>query len=257
MLCVHADINNNVLKVAVVNVSSPEGANELLNCVLHCDSSSWWQSVWYWGSDWTPQLCTTILCLQLVEILLWQCKGYSQHHSTVSSSCGSCLVSNISEPLNWSDLGGYNVTSYIEKLTVILFRLCNELSLLFFPTDPPTNNAMLPGIITFVFLPNILSPAWVNYRWQGYLQMTFALNANQTRILWLPNSVVNVTCSRGRQFVSVASHVCDEAYQEGDYTVLLLSFRSMCTVSLPAWDHQKCCTYHTIFHASTKVRDSW
>ena len=41
-------------------------------------------SVWYWGSDWTPQLCTTTLCLQLVEISLWQCEGPSQHHSTVS-----------------------------------------------------------------------------------------------------------------------------------------------------------------------------
>jgi len=29
----------------------------------------------------------------------------------------------------------------------------------------------------------------------------------------LPNGVVNVTCYSGRQFVSVASHVCDEGYQ--------------------------------------------
>ena len=40
-------------------------------------------SVWYWGSDWTPQLCTTTLCLQLVVMSLWQCKGPSQHRSTV------------------------------------------------------------------------------------------------------------------------------------------------------------------------------
>ena len=29
----------------------------------------------------------------------------------------------------------------------------------------------------------------------------------------IPNGVVNVTCYSGRQFVSVASHVCDEGYQ--------------------------------------------
>ena len=29
----------------------------------------------------------------------------------------------------------------------------------------------------------------------------------------IPNGVVNVTCYCGRQFVSVASHVCDEGYQ--------------------------------------------
>ena len=41
-------------------------------------------SVWYWGSDWTLQLNTTTLCLQLVVMSLWQCKGPSQHHSIVS-----------------------------------------------------------------------------------------------------------------------------------------------------------------------------
>ena len=29
----------------------------------------------------------------------------------------------------------------------------------------------------------------------------------------IPNGVVNVTCYSGRQFMSVASHVCDEGYQ--------------------------------------------
>ena len=29
----------------------------------------------------------------------------------------------------------------------------------------------------------------------------------------IPNGVINVTCYIGRQFVSVASHVCDEGYQ--------------------------------------------
>ena len=29
----------------------------------------------------------------------------------------------------------------------------------------------------------------------------------------IPNGVVNVICYSGRQFVSVASHVCDEGYQ--------------------------------------------
>jgi len=29
----------------------------------------------------------------------------------------------------------------------------------------------------------------------------------------IPNGVVNVTCYSGRQFVLVASHVCDEGYQ--------------------------------------------
>ena len=29
----------------------------------------------------------------------------------------------------------------------------------------------------------------------------------------IPNGVVNVTCYCGREFVSVASHVCDEGYQ--------------------------------------------
>ena len=29
----------------------------------------------------------------------------------------------------------------------------------------------------------------------------------------IPNGVVNVACYSGRQFVSVASHVCDEGYQ--------------------------------------------
>ena len=29
----------------------------------------------------------------------------------------------------------------------------------------------------------------------------------------VPHGVINVTCYSGRQFVSVASHVCDEGYQ--------------------------------------------
>ena len=41
-------------------------------------------SVWYWGREWTPQLCTTTLCLQLVEMWLWECKGPSQHQNIVS-----------------------------------------------------------------------------------------------------------------------------------------------------------------------------
>ena len=54
-------------------------------------------SVWYWGSGWTPQLCTTTLCLQLVETSRWQCEETSQHHSIVSILreyliCGSLWV---------------------------------------------------------------------------------------------------------------------------------------------------------------------
>ena len=54
-------------------------------------------SVWYWGSNWTLQLCTTTLCLQLVEMSLWQCKGTSQYHNAVSTcmwihTCFSILL---------------------------------------------------------------------------------------------------------------------------------------------------------------------
>ena len=52
-------------------------------------------SVWYWGSDWTPQLCTTTLCLQLVEMWLWECKGTSQHHRIVSMKLCVCANSRV------------------------------------------------------------------------------------------------------------------------------------------------------------------
>ena len=47
-------------------------------------------SVWYWGRDWTPQLCTTTLCLQLVEMWLWECKGPSQRNRIVSMKLCVC-----------------------------------------------------------------------------------------------------------------------------------------------------------------------
>ena len=39
------------------------------------------------------------------------------------------------------------------------------------------------------------------------------LNQDTVTSITIPNGVVNVTCYSGRQFVSVASHVCDEGYQ--------------------------------------------
>ena len=38
-------------------------------------------------------------------------------------------------------------------------------------------------------------------------------NQDTVTSITIPNGVVNVTCYSGRQFVSVASHVCDEGYQ--------------------------------------------
>ena len=69
------------------------------------------------------------------------------------------------------------------------------------------------GIICIFIFPLQKIVPWVNYRQQD-LQMTTTPNVNQTRTLWLLwCCVVNVTCYSGRQFVSVASHVCDEGYQ--------------------------------------------
>ena len=39
------------------------------------------------------------------------------------------------------------------------------------------------------------------------------LNQDTVTSITIPNGVVHVTCYSGRQFVSVASHVCDEGYQ--------------------------------------------
>ena len=36
---------------------------------------------------------------------------------------------------------------------------------------------------------------------------------NTVTSITIPNGVVNVTCYSGRQFMSVAYHVCDEGYQ--------------------------------------------
>ena len=38
-------------------------------------------------------------------------------------------------------------------------------------------------------------------------------NRDTVTTITIPNGIVNVTCHSGRQFVSVASHVCDEGYQ--------------------------------------------
>ena len=38
-------------------------------------------------------------------------------------------------------------------------------------------------------------------------------NRDTVTTITIPNGIVNVTCYSGRQFVSVASHVCDEGYQ--------------------------------------------
>ena len=39
------------------------------------------------------------------------------------------------------------------------------------------------------------------------------LNQNTVTSITIPNGVVNVTCYNGKEFVFVASHVCDEGYQ--------------------------------------------
>ena len=53
--------------------------------------------VWYWGSDWTLQLCTITLYLQLEEMSLWQCEGSSQLQNIVCIymlcvSCTNCRL---------------------------------------------------------------------------------------------------------------------------------------------------------------------
>jgi len=81
-------------------------------------------SVWYWRSDWTPQLCTTTLCLQLVEVLRWQCKETSQHHSTVSIK----MAIYNREFCNFRQKCGRSVHIGLAALTLLrLSRTCKNL----------------------------------------------------------------------------------------------------------------------------------
>ena len=82
------------------------------------------ETLWYWGRDWTPQLCTTTLCLQLVVMSLWQCKETSQHHSTVSIK----MATYNREFCNFRQKCGSSVHIGLAVLTFLrLSRTCKSL----------------------------------------------------------------------------------------------------------------------------------